>query len=73
MKHVFLYKLKVINIIICTKDIINKYILKKIKIKSNNQEIEGNNWLFIQKVNNVKCMFLINDKISFNNNWVQLW
>jgi hypothetical protein len=43
MKHVFLYKLKVINIIICTKDIINKYILKKIKIKSNNQEIEGNN------------------------------
>ena len=68
-KSIF-YKLKVINLFICTKYIIKKNIFKKLNIIK--KDIKGKNDLLQinQKTNNINGIFLVDDKIIMNMNSV---
>ena len=67
MKKNLLYKLKIINMLICIINIIKNNIFKKLKLKYNNKEKEES-ILLNQKVNDANGIFLVDDKIIMNMN-----
>ena len=70
MKKKLIYKLKVINLFICSKNVIKKKIFNKINlIKEVNEEKEENDLIGSnQKHNDINGIFLVDDKIIMNMN-----